>query len=66
MEISFHGKRALVTGAGQGEFFSGFAAVLRFISGIGREISKALAKGGAAVVGVDKNQEFLRKYQRSL
>ncbi|CAH1978274.1 unnamed protein product [Acanthoscelides obtectus] len=44
MEISFHGKRALVTGASQG---------------IGREIVKQLAKCGAKVIAVARNKDAL-------
>ncbi|KAJ8935114.1 hypothetical protein NQ314_013010 [Rhamnusium bicolor] len=44
MEISFKGKRALVTGASQG---------------IGRDIVKQLVKCGAQVIAVARNQELL-------
>jgi NAD(P)-dependent dehydrogenase (short-subunit alcohol dehydrogenase family) len=44
MEIHFRGKRALVTGASQG---------------IGRDIVKQLAQGGAKVVAVARNKDLL-------
>ncbi|XP_060522590.1 L-xylulose reductase-like [Cylas formicarius] len=44
MDISFSGKRALVTGAG---------------SGIGRGVAIRLLKGGAKVIALDKNAEAL-------
>ncbi|RZC41116.1 L-xylulose reductase, partial [Asbolus verrucosus] len=44
MDISFHGKRALVTGASQG---------------IGRDIAMQLTKCGAKVIAVARNKELL-------
>ncbi|KAK3705059.1 hypothetical protein QZH41_009323, partial [Actinostola sp. cb2023] len=44
MEISFKGKRALVTGAGKG---------------IGRSTAKALAQGGAEVIALTRTQADL-------
>ncbi|XP_076447030.1 L-xylulose reductase-like [Babylonia areolata] len=44
MSFTFHGKRALVTGAGKG---------------IGRDIVKALHKGGAGVVAISRSQADL-------
>ncbi|KAJ3655508.1 hypothetical protein Zmor_014636 [Zophobas morio] len=51
MEINFHGKTALVTGASQG---------------IGRDIVKQLAKGGAKVVAVARNKELLESLQKEV
>lgn len=62
MEISFTGKRALVTGASRGET-SPFLAIKRFlliiILGIGREIVKNLAKCGAQVIAVSRDKSQL-------
>ncbi|XP_060522589.1 L-xylulose reductase-like [Cylas formicarius] len=49
MDISFAGKRALVTGAG---------------SGIGRGVAVRLSKGGAKVVALDMNLERLMELKR--
>ncbi|EFA08221.1 L-xylulose reductase-like Protein [Tribolium castaneum] len=51
MEINFHGKTALVTGASQG---------------IGRDIVKQLAKGGAKVVAVARNKELLESLKEEV
>lgn len=62
MEITFNGKRALVTGASRGKpSLSSNTQNVSFpikILGIGREIVKNLAKCGAQVIAVsrDKNQ----------
>ncbi|KAL1494328.1 hypothetical protein ABEB36_009943 [Hypothenemus hampei] len=49
MEISFKGKRVLVTGASQG---------------IGRELVKKLVKCGAKVIAIARNQELLESLQK--
>lgn len=64
MEISFVGKRALVTGASQGEFEIFYQTIIipilkKLTLGIGREIVKALARCGAQVIAVSRNQEKL-------
>lgn len=63
MEISFVGKRALVTGSAQGarSQFLVFKHVYfcANISGIGRAIAIQLAKCGAKVVAVDQKAELL-------
>ncbi|KAJ3624741.1 hypothetical protein MTP99_018342 [Tenebrio molitor] len=51
MEISFHGKRALVTGASQG---------------IGRDIAVQLSKCGAKVIAVARNADLLADLQKEV
>ncbi|CAG9774049.1 unnamed protein product [Ceutorhynchus assimilis] len=51
MEINFHGKRALVTGASQG---------------IGRELVKKLVLCGAKVIAVARNQQLLESLQKEV
>ncbi|KAF6201654.1 hypothetical protein GE061_004047 [Apolygus lucorum] len=48
MEVSFAGKRVLVTGAGQG---------------IGRELAKKLVKCGAKVTAISKTEKYLKSLQ---
>lgn len=59
MEISFTGKRALVTGASRGKSIHLFLhihnAAFKHL-GIGREIVKSLAKCGAHVIAVSRDK----------
>lgn len=64
MEISFTGKRALVTGASRGKSPLRLYLILfqlHYISGIGREIVKNLVKCGAQVIAVSRNKSQLGK-----